>query len=1049
MVKKCFLLLLLMAFLSPGAILLAQNQVVKGVVVDPEGTPLPGVTIFARGKESKGVSSNIDGKYALGSLAPTDSIIFNYIGYTTQGFVVGNQTVLDVVLYEEATALDEVQVVAFATQKKQSVIGSIETINPKELKVPQSNLTTALAGRMAGIISYQRSGEPGRDNAEFFIRGVTTNGYAKSPLILIDNLEVTSEDLARLEPENIASFSIMKDATATALYGARGANGVILVTTKTGEKGKVRITTRVETNISTPTKVLKFIDGVDYMNLYNFAQRERDPEASLRYSKDKIENTRRGTNPLLYPNVNWYDELFKNTAVNTKATLTASGGGDIAQYYLSVAYTHENGLMKVDKLNNFNNNISINRYNIRANIDVNLTRTTKAAVKIYSLLDRYNGPASETTDIFDAIMRANPVNFPKSYPASFDPTYQYAKHILFGNSGQGQYPNPYQSLVNGYRDQFSSTTNAIFQIDQDLNMITKGLKARGMASFSSYGTNQNTRTMSPFWYELLTEETELGLQHSLHRINDTGEESLGNPVSYNNAYSTFYFEVALQYNRDFGKNEVGALLVGQAKESLNTIDNTTDSPYVTLPSRNLGLSGRFTYGYDSRYFIEANFGYNGSEKFHKSHRWGFFPSVGIGWVVSNEHWFPESLQGKVTNLKFKASYGKVGNDAISAASDRFFYLSSVNTSDSSYGYTFGQTGNVYYNGYSISNYANPEVGWETAIKQNYGIELALFGKANLQVEYFREDRKDIYQTREALPSSMGTAATLKGNIGKAKSHGIDASLDINWNINKDWWISGRFNYTWATSEYIEGGDLKYPEPWRNKAGQSLSQMWGYVAERLFIDKQDILNSPRQFGLNITESPEVSAADDYMPGDIKYVDINGDGVINESDQVPIGFPTDPEIIYGFGLSTGYKIFDFSFFFQGSARSSFMITPSSIEPFSSYRNALEIVANDYWSESNPNPYAFWPRLSTNTVANNNVNSTWWLRDGSFLRLKTVELGVSLPETTARKWGLQQARIFLSGNNLLCFSKFKLWDPEMGGYGIGYPTQRIYNIGINVTF
>lgn len=334
-------------------------------------------------------------------------------------------------------------------------------------------------------------------------------------------------------------------------------------------------------------------------------------------------------------------------------------------------------------------------------------------------------------------------------------------------------------------------------------------------------------------------------------------------------------------------------------------------------------------------------------------------------------------------------------------------------------------------------------------KANYGIEINLLDIFNVQFEYFTERRSDIYQTRESVPYTTGTTAAIKGNIGKAKSHGIDTSVDLNWSINKDWWISGRFNYTWATSEYVEGGDIKYQEPWRNKTGYSLNQKWGYVAERLFIDKEDIRNSPVQFDAKLSDSPYVEASDDVMPGDIKYVDINKDGKIDEKDQVAIGFPDTPEIIYGFGISTGYKIFDFSFFFQGSARSSFFIDPSSIEPFTNYRNALQIVADDYWSESNPNPNAFWPRLSTRSIANNNKTSTWWLRDGSFLRLKTLEFGISIPEKTIRKWGLNQARLFFSGNNLLCFSKFKMWDPEMGGYGIGYPTQRIYNVGINVSF
>lgn len=1047
MIKKALFMLLSCMLFSPHLSTMAQTQVVRGLVMDVDGTPLPGVNVYAKGKESKGVITNMDGKYAVSGLSANDSIFFTYIGYQTQTFRVGNLSTLDVIMEESATELEETVIVAFQKQKKESVIGAIQTVTPKDLKVPQSNLTTALAGRVAGLISYQRSGEPGRDNAEFFIRGVTTNGYASSPLILIDGLEVSSEDLARLEPENIASFSIMKDATATALYGARGANGVILVTTKSGQKGKIKITARVETSISTPTKIQEYLDGVSYMELYNIAERARNPEATPTYSKEKIENTRLGKNPMYYPNVDWYGELFKDQAINTKATVTASGGGEVAQYYLSVAYTNENGLMKVDKLNNFNNNISINRYNIRANIDVNLTKTTKGSVKVYSLLERYNGPSAETTGIFDAIMRANPVNFAKTYEKSIDKSFYYANHILFGNTGQAQYPNPYAQLVSGYKDRFTSNTNAQFQLEQDLKMITEGLKLRGLASFQSYGQNTNTRTMTPFYYGLSATTTELGTQYSLTQLTE-GSETLGDPASTSTATSSFYFEAALQYNRMFGeKHDVGALLVGQMKESLNTISN--DNAYATLPSRNLGLSGRLTYGYDGRYFIEGNFGYNGSEKFAVKHRFGFFPSVGLGWIVSNENFYPSGLKKIIPSLKFKGSYGLVGNDAISAASDRFFYLSDVNTNNGDYGYAFGSDFGNGYNGYSINRYANAEIGWEIAKKANYGVEMNLLDIFNIQFEYFTERRSDIYQTRESVPNTTGTTAAIKGNIGKAKSHGIDTSVDLNWSINKDWWISGRFNYTWATSEYVEGGDIKYQEAWRNKVGYSLNQQWGYVAERLFIDKEDIRNSPVQFDAKLSDGPYVEASDDVMPGDIKYVDINKDGKIDEKDQVAIGFPDTPEIIYGFGISTGYKIFDFSFFFQGSARSSFFIDPSSIEPFTNYRNALQIVADNYWSESNPNPDAFWPRLATRSITNNNKTSTWWLRDGSFLRLKTLELGISVPEKIIRKWGLGQARLFFSGNNLLCFSKFKMWDPEMGGYGIGYPTQRIYNVGINVSF
>jgi TonB-linked SusC/RagA family outer membrane protein len=552
--------------------------------------------------------------------------------------------------------------------------------------------------------------------------------------------------------------------------------------------------------------------------------------------------------------------------------------------------------------------------------------------------------------------------------------------------------------------------------------------------------------MTPFYYGLTTVNGELGVQHTLTQLTE-GTETLNDPESWSTAYSNFYFEVAAQYNRTFGKHDVGALLVGQMKESLNTISG--NNAFATLPSRNLGLSGRITYGYDNRYFIEGNFGYNGSEKFAIRHRFGFFPSVGGAWILSNEPFFKGGIKKVFPSIKFKASYGLVGNDEISNPDDRFFYLSSVSTNNSGLGHTFGYDFNNTYNGYSVGRYSNEEIGWEIAEKANFGIEANILDVFNIQAEYFTEQRSAIYQTRESTPLTLGTTAPIKGNIGSAKAHGIDASIDANWSLGSDFWLTGRANFTYSTSEYIDGGDLRYPEAYRNRPGHSINQQWGYVAERLFIDKQDILNSPSQFGLYVSPGNKVSAEDKVMPGDIKYVDINKDGVINEKDQVAIGFPSVPEIIYGFGVSMGWKFIDFSFFFQGSARSSFFIDPTSIEPFTSYRNAMTIVADNYWSETNPDPYAFWPRLSTTQIENNMKNSTWWLRDGSFLRLKQVEIGFSLPRKTLSKLGMTQARIFFSGNNLFCFSDFELWDPEMGGYGIGYPIQRVYNVGINVSF
>jgi len=1031
MKKQITKFILLFALLTMSLLSFAQSVIVKGQVVDKEGNPLPGVSILKIGS-TNGTITSIDGKYALANISTKDSLRFTYIGFNNERILVGNQTTLNVVLLETANALEEVQVVAFQTQKKSSVIGSINTINPTELKIAPTNLTNALAGKIAGIISYQRSGEPGQDNAEFFIRGVTSFGYANSPLILIDGLEVTTTDLARMEPDNIASFSIMKDATATALYGARGANGVILVTTKSGKKGKASISVRIENSIASPTMTNEFLGGVDYMELYNKALRTRDPEALLYYSKDKIEGTRNGLNPQIYPNVNWYSELFKSTVQNQKANMSVSGGGEVAQYYLSVSYTDEKGLLNVDKMNNFNNNINIKRYNLRANIDVNLTKSTKAMVKFYSLIDRYNGPQNDAGNIFSMVMQANPVNFPKYYDK--DESTQYANHVLFGNKGNGGYPNPYAEMVRGYKDRFSSTTTAQFQLEQDLSVITKGLKLRGMASLNSYSLSEVSRGFTPFYYGLKEVDGETGVIHSIEQISE-GTEYLTTGTSSKSANNSFYFEGVAQYNRVFNeKHDIGGLLVGYARELLT---DASSDVYSSLPFRNLGISGRTTYAYDDRYFAELNFGYNGSEKFDKNHRYGFFPSAGIGWVVSNEKFFSETLKKTISNLKFKATYGLVGNDAIS--SNRFYYLSSVNLNDAGKGHVWGEDFKNSYNGYNINSYANPEVTWEVAKKTNYGLELGLFGNTNIQIDYFTESRSNIYMLREYIPASMGLTAAVASNIGKAESHGIDGSIDYKVSVNKDIWITSRVNFTYATNQIIENGEPQYPYPYMSKKGLPMNQPRGLVAERLFVDALDVLNSPIQY----------NQMGSYMAGDIKYVDINEDGKIDDSDMIPIGYPTIPEIVYGFGASMGYKKVDFSFFFQGSGRSSFFIDPTSISPFVKERNALQIIADNHWSDENPDPNAFWPRMSVNAVSNNEKTSTWWLRDGSFLRLKSVEVGYSFSERLLKKLNIEKARLYASGTNLLVFSKFKLWDPEMGGRGLGYPPQKIINIGLNFNF
>jgi TonB-linked SusC/RagA family outer membrane protein len=1013
-----------------------QSMIVKGKVVDEKGIPLIGVTIIELGVNN-GAATDFDGNYVLNVQSESASLVVSYVGYQTQTVEVSGKSTVNVIMAEDLESLEEVQVVAFSKQKKNSVIGSISTVKASDLKIPSSNLTTAFAGKIAGLISYQRSGEPGADNAEFFIRGVTTFGYKNNPLILLDGLEITTSDLARLEPDNIATFSIMKDATATSLYGARGANGVILVTTKEGKKGKARVSFRYENSFSAPSQTPEFLGAVDYMRMYNQAQRMRDQSALLKYSIQQITGTEQGLNPELYPDVDWHNELFKDYTLNKKLNLNVSGGGEVAQYYLSVSHSNETGLLKVDPLNNFNNNIDIKRSNLRANINVNLSKTTKVAVKYYSLFERYNGPTVSATDIFGMVAQANPANFPKTFTPD-ENTLDF-NHTLFGNKGNGGYPNPYAEMVKGFRDRFANTTLAQFELKQDLSFITEGLKIRGMASVRTYSENENSRSFTPFFYGIGQLETDLGTSNYLYQIQE-GTEFLNNPSVSNYGNSNFYYQLVTEYNRTFNeKHEVGGLLVANASEALNTIGGGT--AFTTLPSRNMGVSGRTSYNYDSRFFAEFNFGYNGSEKFAKENRFGFFPSAGFGWIVSNEAFFEKNLPS-VNLFKLRYTYGLVGNDGISSADDRFFYLSEVNLNNGGTGYNWGINYNNYYNGYNVDRYDNASVTWEVAEKANYGLELGLFNKITLLAEYFEEHRKNIYMERQYIPETMGLTTSINSNVGEVKAKGVDISLDYNHAFSGDFYITARGNFTYSTNEILVNGEPEYQNQNLSRIGQPINQQWGYIAERLFIDEEDIANSPEQFnGFGSTNT--------YLPGDIKYKDVNEDGVINQLDQAPIGKPYVPEIVYGFGFSAVYKAFDFSVFMQGAARTSFLIEPSNISPFVNERNALNIIANNYWSENNPDPNAFWPRLSVSPVENNEKPSTWWLRDGDFLRLKSIEFGYTFPETETGFFSNLNARVYCTGLNLLNFAKFDLWDPEMAGNGLGYPPQRVFNLGVQLKF
>ncbi|GHV65519.1 SusC/RagA family TonB-linked outer membrane protein [Bacteroidia bacterium] len=1037
----------------------AQNVSVSGVITDETGAPMPGVAIALQGS-TRGVTTDPDGTYKI-EVPQDGTLVISFLGYESQTIAVNGQRKIDVQLKPKGDILDEVTVVAFGKQKKESVVSSITTVNMKDIKVPSSNLSTSLAGRIAGLVSYQRSGEPGQDDASFFVRGVTSLAYANGPMILIDGVEMSSADLSRMQPDDIASFSIMKDAAATALYGARGANGVILITSKEGKEGAATISVRLESSISSPTQKVKLADPLTYMRMHNEAVQTRDKYGAIPYPQSKIDNTMDpNRNQYIYPANDWYNMLFNDYTTNYRANLNVSGGGKVARYYIAATYNQDNGMMKTNGLNNFNNNIDLKKYQLRSNVNINLTETTEAVVRLQGTFDDYQGPIDGGTALYQKVMRSDPVRFPAYYAP--DAANEFTKHILFGNDGTAaDFINPYADMVKGYKDYSKSLMMAQFELKQKLDFITEGLNVRGLFSTNRYSYFDVDRYYNPFYYSVANYDRYKD-EYQLRLLNPDGSKGGTEFLEYTEGAkqvkTTTYIELAANYDRTFAdKHAVSGLVVYTRR---NVLEANAGSLQLSLPSRNQGVSGRATYAYDSRYFAEFNFGFNGSERFASRYRYGFFPSVGLGWIISNESFWNDELKKTVSKLKLKGTYGLVGNDAIGAAKDRFFYLSDVNMNDVGRGYTFGNEFGYTRNGIGTTRYANELITWETSRKMNLGVELGLFDKIEIIADYYTENRQGILLTRTDIPSTMGLQATPQANLGRAEGKGIDLSVDYQHSISTDLWLTGRANFTYASTKYTEYEEVDNRlTPWLSKIGQPVSQQWGYLAERLFVDDQEVANSPVQ---NI-------GTDKYAGGDIKYRDVNGDDKITSLDMVPIGYPTEPQIIYGFGLSAGYKAFDVSFFFQGLAQESFWVNtatspdagnanPSTV-PFidtdgdgavRSQNALLQAYADNHWTEVNKDIYALFPRFSDKMVSNNYAEkSTWFMRDGSFMRLKSAEIGYTVPRSATEKINISNLRIYVSGTNLLTFSKFKLWDPEMAGNGLGYPVQRVFNLGLQVSF
>ena len=1036
--KKTFLLTVLLCSFFSGidasgipvtdeSTIVLQNRKVEGVVVDETGEPIIGVNVRIKGNSTLGAITDYDGKFVINA-SEKDILILSYIGYKTQEVKVGNQKSLRIKMKEDSETLGEVVVTAFGTgQKKESIVGSIQTVRPNDLKVPSANLSNSFAGRLSGVIAYQRSGQPGSNGSDFYIRGISTLSGMTSPLIILDGVEVSSSDLDALDPEIIEGFSILKDATATAMYGTRGANGVMIVTTKSGaDLEKPIIGVRVETNITQPTKVPSFVDGYRYMELYNEAV-TNEGTGNILYTNEQIENTRNGVNPYIWPNVDWYGALFKDLAFNQKANFNIRGGTKKITYFMNVGANHETGML---------NNIDLMKYTFQNNIDFHMSKTSTISLHLNVQLNDLTQPNTSVGDLYGAVMNSNPVDFPIAYPADGVNNWIYWGAYAGGND-QGAV-NPMASLTNGYTDIFESTVMANIDFEQKLDFLLKGLRFKALFSYKNYNKTTTSRSQGINRYTLTGYTQNADGTYNLN-ISPFGSSNPSKPVlSTTSSVSgdrRIYFQSYVDYMNKFGDHNVSGMLLW----NIDQYDNNAPSGLVaSLPRRKMGFAGRLSYDYANRYMLEVNAGYNGSENFAKGHKWGFFPSVAVGWNVSQESFF-EPLKDVVSSLKLRASYGLVGNDQLLDSSGgliRFIYMSDITLQSDNAGFTTGDKQQVSLKGPVYTRYQNNDLTWEVGEKLNVGLDMQLFNSVNVTVDAFREIRRDIFQQRYSIPNYLGTASTaVYGNLAKVKNYGFDLSLDYGKQINKDLAIQFKGTFTFARNEILEYDEAPGVRPSLSNIGKKLNTIYGYVTDGLYIDQADIANSATSTLGNIA----------IAPGDIKYVDQpdrdgNYDGKITSDDRVAMGYPTVPEIVYGFGPSISYKNWDFSFFFQGVANTSLMM--SGFAPFGTQynRNVLSWISDDYWSPTNQNPNAAYPRLTKNDNNHNTQSSDYWLRNGAFLKLKNAEIGYT--------W--KKVRFYVSGANLLTFSPFDLWDPEMGGgKGLSYPTQRTFNLGLQLSF
>ena len=1008
---------------------------ITGLVTDSAGVAITGASIALKSNPAIGTATDRNGRFVM-EVAPNAVLWVSYMGFAGQELAVTGAKDYKIVLLPDAAGLEEVVVVGFGKQKKESVVSSIATVSGEALRAPTRSLSNNLAGQVPGLIAVQRSGMPGYDDAEFWIRGTSSFAGGTSPLVLVDGIP---RSLNNIDPDEIETFSLLKDAAATAVYGAEGANGVILITSKRGKVQKTEISYRGEYSYSNPTRVPSVASSFDYMRLYNEALRNDGQEPM--FSDALMDLYRTNADPDLYPSSNWYDLLLKDHTYNTRHNLNFRGGGDRMRFFVNAGFFGEDGLFISSK--NYDNNSKFHRYNLRSNIDMDVTATTTLRVDLAGQYGKVNRPFFDQTNIFERFSRIPPHLFPALYSDG-----RLAAHP----SQDLNKVNPYNQLTEyGYRKEWRSSIQSRVDIEQKLNFLTQGLRAKGTVSYDSYGEFQMYRTQTPETFVATGRDADGNLIYQ----RKTNKSAMGEPIETNSAEKKIYLEASINYDRVFAdKHDVSAMVLTYQKErQLHS---------QALAYRKQAYVGRVTYSFNRIYSMEANFGITGSEQFAEGYRFGFFPAVGLAYNLTNEPFFPEDLKRYVSNVKLRASVGRTGNDDTGSDANRFLYrgqFAGYSTYPIGIG-TSGATNSLA--GLTETRFEAPMLGWEIEDKRNYGVDLGLFNsKLQITADYFDNLRTNILLQRRTIVNVAGYMSSPWQNFGKVQNRGVDGSITFNQRLGSDFSVQLRGNFTFARNKIIEYDEVKQLYPWMERTGKRLNAIDDvYIAERLFNDG-DFNIYTNEDGKIAYQLKDGIAPSEQMsnpkPGDIKYKDLNGDGIVNTFDRVKdAAMPTVPEIIYGFGTSFKYKGAFLSVFFQGAANASANLNNQSNAMMPFHWGVLESnvrteVLESRWDAQNPNQDVFFPRIQIANMTNTNTANTWWVRDASFIRLKNVEFGYNFDVKRLNLIGIRSIRLYAMGQNVALWDKVKMYDPELGNSagGTKYPIPSIWTGGLELSF